>query len=157
MVGCRRVQSNFPSKTAELPKLSLGLSSVKCIVGKFQKDYIKSDQSDDRNIFKYDYRTNDETHDFPLVETKGQVRKNVLKELCRRINRCIPRVTFANFSVIIVLVSVLTPKMISYFLLYPICRLVFGTLYPAYASYKAVRTKNLKEYVSMLLIYFNKS
>ena len=28
------------------------------------------------------------------------------------------------------------------------CRLVFGTLYPAYASYKAVKTKNVKEYVS---------
>ena len=27
-------------------------------------------------------------------------------------------------------------------------RLVFGTLYPAYASYKAVKTKNVKEYVS---------
>ena len=31
-------------------------------------------------------------------------------------------------------------------------RLVFGTLYPAYASYKAVKTKNVKEYVSF---YFN--
>lgn len=28
------------------------------------------------------------------------------------------------------------------------CRLVFGTLYPAYYSYKAVKTKNVKEYVS---------
>ena len=28
-------------------------------------------------------------------------------------------------------------------------RLVFGTLYPAYASFKAVKTKNVKEYVSM--------
>ncbi|CAF93911.1 unnamed protein product, partial [Tetraodon nigroviridis] len=26
--------------------------------------------------------------------------------------------------------------------------LVFGTLYPAYYSYKAVKTKNVKEYVS---------
>ncbi len=30
-------------------------------------------------------------------------------------------------------------------------RLVFGTLYPAYASYKAVKTKNVKEYVSIIL------
>lgn len=28
-------------------------------------------------------------------------------------------------------------------------RLVFGMLYPAYASYKAVKTKNIREYVSM--------
>ena len=29
-----------------------------------------------------------------------------------------------------------------------IFRLIFGTLYPAYASYKAVKTRNVKEYVS---------
>lgn len=28
-------------------------------------------------------------------------------------------------------------------------RLVFGMLYPAYASYKAVKTKNIREYVSV--------
>lgn len=31
-------------------------------------------------------------------------------------------------------------------------RLVFGTLYPAYSSYKAVKSKDVKEYVS---IFFN--
>ena len=41
------------------------------------------------------------------------------------------------------------PRSLTYVLLYPIFRLVFGNLYPAYASYKAVRTKNVKEYVSI--------
>ncbi|KAK2530759.1 hypothetical protein Q9233_005978 [Columba guinea] len=30
-------------------------------------------------------------------------------------------------------------------------RLLFGMLYPAYYSYKAVKTKNVKEYVSSML------
>ena len=32
--------------------------------------------------------------------------------------------------------------------LYQGIRLVFGTLYPAFKSFKAVKTKNVKEYVS---------
>ena len=35
--------------------------------------------------------------------------------------------------------------------LFALLRLVLGTLYPAYASYKAVRTKNVREYVSILI------
>lgn len=31
------------------------------------------------------------------------------------------------------------------------CRLIFGTLYPAYYSYKAVKSKDIKEYVSSTL------
>ncbi|ENN81353.1 hypothetical protein D910_02976 [Dendroctonus ponderosae] len=32
-------------------------------------------------------------------------------------------------------------------------KLVFGTLYPAYASYKGVRTKNTKEYVKWMMYW----
>lgn len=38
--------------------------------------------------------------------------------------------------------------------LYTLCRLVCGTLYPAYASYKAIRTKNVNEYVSTLRLWW---
>ncbi|XP_070783243.1 receptor expression-enhancing protein 3 isoform X3 [Enoplosus armatus] len=34
-----------------------------------------------------------------------------------------------------------------------LCRLMFGTLYPAYYSYKAVKTKNVKEYVRWMMYW----
>lgn len=37
---------------------------------------------------------------------------------------------------------------VSLFPLSRLCRLIFGTLYPAYYSYKAVKSKDIKEYVS---------
>ncbi|KAJ8952887.1 hypothetical protein NQ318_006503 [Aromia moschata] len=46
--------------------------------------------------------------------------------------------------------GVVCHKAVTYLVLYPLFRLLFGTLYPAYASYKAVRTKNVKEYVRLL-------
>lgn len=40
------------------------------------------------------------------------------------------------------------PRFLCENILYPVFRLTLGTLYPAYASYKAVRNKDVKEYVS---------
>lgn len=45
------------------------------------------------------------------------------------------------------------PRFLCQNLLYPIFRLVLGTLYPAYASYKAVRNKDVKDYVSFFSFF----
>lgn len=42
------------------------------------------------------------------------------------------------------------PRFLCENIIYPIFRLILGTLYPAYASYKAVRNKDVKDYVSCL-------
>lgn len=47
------------------------------------------------------------------------------------------------------------PRILCENILYPIFRLILGTLYPAYASYKAVRNKDVKDYVSMNQFLFS--
>ncbi|XP_032454861.1 uncharacterized protein LOC100120566 isoform X2 [Nasonia vitripennis] len=63
------------------------------------------------------------------------------------------RLTLENVGVFTLFLALLMPRAITYWLLYPLFRLVFGTLYPAYASYKAVRTKNVKEYVKWMMYW----
>ncbi|EFN88359.1 Receptor expression-enhancing protein 1 [Harpegnathos saltator] len=61
--------------------------------------------------------------------------------------------TLNNIGFLAVSLAIVLPRSIIYRLVYPIFRLVFGTLYPAYASYKAVRTKNVKEYVKWMMYW----
>ncbi|TGZ50101.1 Receptor expression-enhancing protein 1 [Temnothorax longispinosus] len=63
------------------------------------------------------------------------------------------KITLNNVGLLTVLLAIVSPRFLIYTILYPIFRLVFGTLYPAYASYKAVRTKNVKEYVKWMMYW----
>ncbi|XP_044593380.1 uncharacterized protein LOC123271196 [Cotesia glomerata] len=63
------------------------------------------------------------------------------------------KLTVGNLGFLIIMMVIIMPKTVTYFIIYPIFRLLFGTLYPAYASYKAVRTKNVKEYVKWMMYW----
>nr|XP_050867914.1 receptor expression-enhancing protein 2-like isoform X2 [Vespula vulgaris] len=71
----------------------------------------------------------------------------------RFVDRLPVRMTLSNLGILAVFLAIVLPKSLTYILLYPIFRLVFGTLYPAYASYKAVRTQNVKEYVKWMMYW----
>ncbi|XP_076396339.1 uncharacterized protein LOC100882255 [Megachile rotundata] len=68
-------------------------------------------------------------------------------------NQVPKRMTLDRLRILAALLVILMPRPLTYVLLYPIFRLVFGNLYPAYASYKAVRTKNVKEYVKWMMYW----
>ncbi|KAI8421612.1 hypothetical protein MSG28_009622 [Choristoneura fumiferana] len=139
-----------------LPTLSLGLSSVRLIVNKFEAGYTRAASDafeSNRELVAYDPRIDKVDDDSSLGTTRDRVWHRLLVNLGIALCKCIPSVTLANFTILSVFVGFFAPKMISYLVIYPFCRLVFGTLYPAYASYKAVRTKNLKEYVKWMMYW----
>lgn len=61
----------------------------------------------------------------------------------------LPRLSVGTPVTCLVIISCILHLRRTVNLMFPVFRLLFGTLYPAYSSYKAVRTKNVKEYVSV--------
>ncbi|XP_046386725.1 uncharacterized protein LOC124156305 isoform X1 [Ischnura elegans] len=60
-------------------------------------------------------------------------------------------VTMANLSVLCALLCLMCPVVAH--TAFSVYRLVFGTLYPAYASYKAVRSRDVREYVKWMMYW----
>ncbi|XP_033233376.1 uncharacterized protein T19C3.4 isoform X10 [Drosophila pseudoobscura] len=65
----------------------------------------------------------------------------------------LPCLSFNTACICSLIIIFLAPRTCAQSLLFPAFRLFFGTLYPAYASYKAVRTKNVKEYVKWMMYW----
>ncbi|CAF4951178.1 unnamed protein product [Pieris macdunnoughi] len=135
--------------------LSLGVTSVRHIVTQLEARYARvAGNALEKSLVKYEGNSEAyEYYDLPLALSRGQVLNILFSNVGVALERCIPSVTFANFGLLSLVTGLLAPKMLSYLVVYPFCRLVFGTLYPAYASYKAVRTKNLKEYVKWMMYW----
>ncbi len=61
--------------------------------------------------------------------------------------RIVVNITAANTAVVLLFGSACFHSCAKYF--YSQYRLVFGTLFPAYSSYKAVKNRDVREYVSI--------
>ncbi|XP_034477157.1 receptor expression-enhancing protein 2 isoform X5 [Drosophila innubila] len=79
---------------------------------------------------------------------------NALGRLLELLQRWpLPRLSFNTACICSLIIIFIAPRTCAQSLLFPAFRLFFGTLYPAYASYKAVRTKNVKEYVKWMMYW----
>lgn len=59
-----------------------------------------------------------------------------------------PRMSPMSFGLMSLLTIFICPRGMGEKFLYPGFRVIFGIIYPAYSSFKAVRNKSLKEYVN---------
>uniref|UniRef100_T1PMW2 TB2/DP1, HVA22 family protein n=1 Tax=Musca domestica TaxID=7370 RepID=T1PMW2_MUSDO len=65
----------------------------------------------------------------------------------------LPRLSLTTSCIFFLIAIFISPRPCAQNIIFPAFRLSFGTLYPAYASYKAVRTKNVKEYVKWMMYW----
>ncbi|KAH8234164.1 hypothetical protein KR038_002780 [Drosophila bunnanda] len=79
---------------------------------------------------------------------------NAVGRILELLQRCpLPCLSFNTTCICSLIVIFLAPRTCVQSLLFPAFRLFCGTLYPAYASYKAVRTKDVKEYVKWMMYW----
>ncbi|XP_017839048.1 receptor expression-enhancing protein 2 isoform X4 [Drosophila busckii] len=107
----------------------------------------------------YDYETSagfivEQAVPPPVASTNVVQNLNALGRLLELLQRLpLPCLSFNTACICSLIMIFIAPRSCAQTLLFPAFRLFFGTLYPAYASYKAVRTKNVKEYVKWMMYW----
>lgn len=87
--------------------------------------------------------------------------KEFIKQLLHRISALLemiskfpfPRMSVMSFGLTSLLAVFLAPRSFTERVLYPAFKILFTIIYPAYRSFKAVRNKNLKEYLKWLVYW----
>lgn len=87
--------------------------------------------------------------------------KEFVKQLLQKISALLemiskfpfPRMSVMSFGLTSLLAVFLAPKSFTERVLYPGFKILFTIIYPAYRSFKAVRNKNLKEYLKWIVYW----
>lgn len=87
--------------------------------------------------------------------------KEFVKQLLQRISMLLemiskfpfPRMSVVSFGLTSLLAIFIAPRAFTEKVLYPGFKIIFTVIYPAYRSFKAVRNKNLKEYLKWIVYW----
>jgi hypothetical protein len=119
---------------------------------------------ENRSLMKYDSdRAFDRSSDGIFVRqtpTASGV-KEFVKQLLQKISALLemiskfpfPRMSVMSFGLTSLLAVFLAPRGFTDRVLYPAFKILFTIVYPAYRSFKAVRNKNLKEYLKWIVYW----
>lgn len=129
---------------------NFGNDESRSLVKAYAGGSIKSDKFID-NSTVYVRRTN--------VSMSGA--KEFIKQLLHKISALLemiskfpfPRMSVVSFGLTSLLAVFIAPRSFTERVLYPGFKIIFTIIYPAYRSFKAVRNKNLKEYLKWLVFW----
>jgi hypothetical protein len=87
--------------------------------------------------------------------------KEFVKQLLQRISALLemiskfpfPRMSVVSFGLTSLLAIFIAPRAFTEKVIYPGFKIIFTVIYPAYRSFKAVRNKNLKEYLKWIVYW----
>lgn len=87
--------------------------------------------------------------------------KEFIKQLLQKVSALLemiskfpfPRMSVMSFGLTSLLAVFLAPRAFTERVLYPAFKILFTIIYPAYRSFKAVRNKNLKEYLKWIVYW----